>query len=127
MSFAGVRSAIFATVGGFCITDFYLASSTVLEQPKPKASLWTNLGFGGARAPPPAQPAFWGQQSIRCDVEDFVRMNQAAAMAVTSFAVFSGGPWAMLGGAIALFSDTKEGVELYTSLRDALGDPEFDD
>lgn len=52
--------------------------------------------------------------------------HQPAAMAVTSFAIFCGGPWSMLGGAVALFSDTKEGVELYTSLRDALGDPEFD-
>ena len=125
MSFAGVRSAIFAAAGGFCITDFYLASSTIAP-PKPKASMWSNFGFGDRRQQQPPTSGPWGQQSIRCDIENFVSEHQPAAMAVTSFAIFCGGPWSMLGGAVALFSDTKEGVELYTSLREALGDPEFD-
>ena len=107
------------------MTDFYLAtvpSIPVFEghyQHAPQhggGSRW--WPFGGSGGSPHYADTYATELTFREDITELVQDNQNTAMLATGAIVLMGGPWAMAGAALAVFSDTQEGLHLYLRVKD---------
>eukprot|EP00388_Colpodella_angusta_P047228 GDKK01072075.1.p1 GENE.GDKK01072075.1~~GDKK01072075.1.p1 ORF type:complete len:141 (-),score=8.90 GDKK01072075.1:76-456(-) len=115
--FTTVRSAFFRTAGGFAITDFYLNALPLNDtppQPTPSTNRWW-WPFG--RSPQPRLEDYV-EQTFREDLTELVQDYQTAAMVGTGATLLMGGPWALAGSAMAVFSDTQEGLNIYLRVKD---------
>lgn len=117
--FTTVRSALFRTAGGFAITDFYLSALPLNDEfpvqtaPIPTHRWWWPFGRSNVR-----QLHEEAELTFREDLTALVQENQTMALLGTGATLLMGGPWALAGSAVAVFSDTQEGLNLYLRVKD---------